>query len=164
MPRKFVYYNKTKRPKIDYPENIKDYVDYTVHQEKKSTGAGVDDFEIIDVVEEHKVNIDEFINSYNDKAGIDSVIRLFNQTGDISLFNQTEEVHADLTIIPEDPEEAFKMANGTAEQIFATFDPELIDGQSMEDFIKNLTPEKLKAYIDKKVKEKTQHESDETSK
>ena len=157
MPRKFTFYNRTKRPKLSYPENIEDYVDYTVHQEKKSTGPGVDDFEIIDVVEEHKVNINEFINSYNDKAGIDSVIRIFEATGDISVLHQVEPQFADLTIIPENPEEAFA-ATQSVQQAFEAIDPELISGQSMEDFIEGLTPEKLKAYIDKKVKEKLELE------
>lgn len=161
--RKYKYYTRTKRPELEYPKNLENYVDYTVHQEKKSTGAGIDDFEIIDVVEEHRVNIKEFINSYNDKAGIDSVIRIFEATGDASLLNQVEPIYADLSIIPDDPEEAFKAANGGAKAIFESLDPELIEGQSMEDFIKTLTPEKLKAYIDKKVKEK-ENEDHETVK
>lgn len=163
MPRKFTYYNRTKRPKLSYPENITDYVDYTVHHEKKSTGPGIDDFEIIDVVEEHKVNIDEFINSYNDKAGIDSVIRIFEATGDITVLNQIEPEFADLTIIPEDPEQAFA-ATQAVQEAYEAIDPELREGQSIEEFIMNLTPEKLKAYQQKKLKEKLENENHETSK
>lgn len=150
--RKYTIYTKTKRPKLEYPEMIQDYVDYTTHQEKKSTGPGIDDFEIVDVVEEHKVNIKEFINSYNDKAGIDSVIRIFEATKDPNVFNQVEAQYADMTIIPEDPEEAFK-ATQEVQNAFEKIDPELRGNQSLEDFIKNLNDDKLKAYLEKKVKE-----------
>ena len=123
MPRKFVIYDRTNRPDLQYPENTIDYVEYQVHEEKKSTGPGVDDFEIIEVQEEIKTNIDEFINSFKDDVGVEAVMKRVAATKDITLLNQKEAIHMDTTIIPDDPGEAFALSQSVEEKFSSLGNP-----------------------------------------
>lgn len=151
MPRKFEYFDKNKRPEIKPIEWQKDYVDYEYKTVKKSTGPGEDDFELEETVIEHRTNIEEFVNSYGEDVGVEAVLKRVALTGDTSLLEKIPEMHADLTQIPENPEERFNMMTNNLADVYSKLDPELTKGLSIEDFIKNLTPEMLEEYINKKV-------------
>lgn len=153
MPRKYKYYDRVKRPKLSLPENSVDYVEYELHDIKKSTGPEIDDFEIETIEEEVKTNIEEFINSFKDQVGVDAVLKRA-ASGDLSLLNEKEAIYADLTGIPTDAEEAFKKQQAT-EELFNKIDKELTNGQTMQEFIESLTEEKIKEYISKKIEERT---------
>lgn len=158
--RKYEIYGRLKRPDLSYPENSVDYIEYEIHQEKKSTGDGIDDFEVIDVEEEVKTNIVEFINSFEDQVGIDNILKRVALSGDTSLLNEKEALYADLTPY-EDTAEAFKKAQALNE-LYDSIDPELRNGAGIKEFIENLTEEKIQAYLDKKLKER--EEENENSK
>lgn len=147
MSRTFKFYDRAHRPEINYPKMTGEYTSYEIKQEKKSTGPGVDDFEVIDVTIEKKTNIEEFISSFKDVAGVDAVLKKV-ALGDMSQIGVGE--HGDETIIPEDPEEALKLAKDV-EEAFSKLDPELTEGQSLQEFIDKLSDERIKAYLEKKA-------------
>lgn len=153
MPRIFTYYNKIKRPEIKKIKYQEDYIDYEIKQVKKSTGPNEDDFEVINKEIEIKTNIREYINSYKDKVGIDAILKQFDRTGDLSLFNQVPEMHADLTGLPEMPPELAKNPDEIT-RAFAKIDPELRGKMTPKEFIESLNQEKLDAYLNKLVEKK----------
>lgn len=160
MSRKFEYFDRNKRPKLEYPKSTGEYIDYEIKQVKKSTGPNADDFEIEEKVIENKTNIKEFINSFADQVGVENILKKVALTGDTSLLNQVPEVHGDMSIIPEDAGEKFRMAK-SAQEAYSKIDPELTQGQSMEEFIKGLNADKINAYIEAKINAKAAEKKEE---
>lgn len=150
MSRNFTIYTRTKRPEIKPKEWQKDWFEYQYKDVKKSTGPGEDEFEI-DIKEEIKyTNIDEHIASFADDVGVRAIMKKIALTGDASLLNEKEALYADLSGIPDLPQEKL-MAYRKAEDAFTKIDPELRGSMSMEDFIKSMDAEKIGKYIDAKI-------------
>lgn len=150
MPRKFEYYSRTKRPKLSYPELKGKWIDYEIKQVKHSTGPGEDDFTIEEKVIEHETDIKEFVNSFKDEVGVRNILKKVAKTGDPTLLQQGEAMYADLSAIPELPQDKLKAGAKVAEE-FSKIDPALRGNQSVDGFIKNLSQEQLDKYIDEKV-------------
>lgn len=86
-----------------------------------------------------EVDIREYVNSFADECGVENVLKKFARTGDASLFAQHQVIeNVDATKIPD----------GNAEELFNSLPDDLKKNMSYEEFVKTLTGEQLKAYID----------------
>lgn len=85
------------------------------------------------------VDIKEYINSFAGEVGVANVLRKFAKTGDMSLFAQNQVIeNVDATKLPEQ----------SAEELFKSLPEDLRKDMTYEQFVKTLTGEQLKAYID----------------
>lgn len=150
MPRAFKFYDRTTRPKLEYPPSVGEYIDYEVTQKVKKTGDGEEDYEVYDDIKEIKTNIKKFVNSYAKDVGVENILKRIAQTGDVSLLNQKEAIFMDTTIIPDDPGEAFQKAEAV-KAAYEKIDKDLTSGKTIDEFVKGLNEQTLDDYINKKV-------------
>lgn len=150
MSRTFTIYGKLKRPKIEPVHYQETWVDYEYVDVKESTGSGENDFEIKTKEVAHETNINEHIESFASEVGVRNIMAKIAMTKDLSLAEQVPAEYADLSVIPDTPQEKLA-AMKTAEEAYSAIDPELRGNLSMEDFIKSLDEQKISKYIDAKI-------------
>ena len=134
------------RPKGDQRKFQEDYFEIIEKDQYIKDGDGPEDFHIEKKKEVKKTNIDKFINSYADDAGIMNTLKKIAEGDNSGLVNR---LHRDTT---KDPASLADIPS--IEEAFEAIDKELRGDLSKEDFIKSLTEDKINAYIEKKVNEK----------
>lgn len=150
MSRTFTIYNRTKRPELKPIEWQKDWFEYQYKDVKKSTGPGEDDFKIETKEEIIYTNIAKHIASFKDDVGIRAIMKKVALTGDATLLDEKQTFVADLSGIPDEPQEKLK-AYKNAQEAYGKIDPELRGSMTMEEFIKSMDAEKIGKYIDAKI-------------
>lgn len=149
MSRTFTIFSKSVRPEIKPVEFQETWKEYSLKDVKRSTGKGEDDFEIEqkEIIEE--VDINKHIHSFKDEVGVRNIMKRIALTGDASLLEQAQVGVGDLSTIPDLPQEKIA-AYKSVEEAYLKIDPALRGSMTMEDFIKGLSEEKIKSYIDAK--------------
>lgn len=129
--------------KINY-EGTKKGSDYYITKEiyLKFVQSGTDSKgeplgEMVPTVREIKTDLQKLIDSHEQEVGVKNLIKIFNRTGDYSLFQARPMLpDGDYTQVLQDPQELLKQ-----------LPPELVGNKSVEEFIKTLTPEQFKAWV-----------------
>lgn len=134
------------RPKGDQRKFQEDYFETIYKDQYIKDGDNPEDFHIEKKKEVKKTNIDKFINSFADDAGIMNTLKKVAEGDNSGLVNR---IHRDTT---RDPASLADIPS--TNDAFEAIDKELRGDLSKEDFIKSLSEEKIKAYIEKKVSEK----------
>lgn len=96
-----------------------------------------------------KIDISKYINSFASQCGVENVIRMFNKTGDLSLFRQNQVIeNVDATKIPDK----------SLDELYKDIPEELKGDKDVVSFIKTLSKEQLVALA-KSMKAKAQEEA-----
>lgn len=126
------------------------YIDRELVEVPKPVEGSVDDYILVPKLKESKRSIREVINSQADDVGLDNMIRKYELTGDPSVLPSgiaaSDEV-LDLTKLPQDNAEYMAYIHNLS-AAYEALPIELRKDMSMEEFIKNITPEQVNAYLD----------------
>lgn len=139
-------------------------VDYYIDREivLKTVITGYEDKEctkpigsMVPVVVENKKDIKILVNSHADEVGVVNILNRIIKTGDMSLLQAREAQYIDTTQLPQSLGEVQAKAIAL-ESIYANIPEDLKKDMSLDQFVKTMTDERVKAYYDglKNVEEK----------
>lgn len=135
------------------PKGVKDfdkyYITYEVKKVLKKVGEGEDDYVLEDKIITHKDLIRSVIDAQADEVGVYNIIERAIRTGDASLLKSAQ-VHVsdeilDITGAPADLAEGLHMSEAS-QKAYASLDPALTKGRTLEQFILTITPDEFAAW------------------
>lgn len=152
MP-KVVFYSRKNPPKSYESQKYSTiFQEVEMKKDVKVIDKENDVYEIVD----KQVVINEFdtqklTESYQGQTGLEAVMKRVAITGDVSLLGSgltAEETPVlDATKIPNSIGEVKKLAD-KVDALAGSIPPELLKGRSVEDFLRDITAEQVKEYVD----------------
>lgn len=126
------------------------YIDRELIEVPKPVEGSEDDYVLVPKVKESKRSIREVINSQADDVGLDNMIRKYELTGDPSVLPTavaaSDEV-LDLTKLPQDNAEYMAYIHNL-NAAYEALPIELRKDMTIEEFLRNVTPEQVNAYLE----------------
>lgn len=152
MP-KVVFYSRKNPPKAYISKNITTvYQETEMKKDVKVVDKDKDVYEIVDkevIVNEY--DTEKLTKSFAGQTGLEAVMKRVAITGDVSLLGSglTPEPTpvVDATKVPTSIGEVKTLAD-KVDSLAGSIPPELLKGRSVEDFLRDITVEQIKEYVD----------------